>query len=88
MMSADDGGTVDVLARLFTVRGVPFHIRSDNGPEHPAKAMREWLGRVGVRTLFIARGKGLDQAVEKGLQHPSASRRYANAQMTWRAVER
>ena len=44
------------LAYLFTVRGVPAHIRSDNGPEFTARAVREWLGRVGVNTLFIEPG--------------------------------
>jgi putative transposase len=49
----------DVLCRLtelFVSRGVPEHIRSDNGPEFTAKAVREWLARVGVRTLFIEPG--------------------------------
>jgi len=44
------------LAELFVQRGVPQHIRSDNGPEFAAKAVREWLQRVGVRTLFITPG--------------------------------
>jgi putative transposase len=44
------------LAELFVNRGVPDHIRSDNGPEFTAKAVREWLGRIGVKTLFIAPG--------------------------------
>ncbi len=34
----------------------PEHIRSDNGPEFTAKAIREWLDRLGVRTLFIEPG--------------------------------
>ena len=49
----------DVLERLtdlFIRRGVPDHIRSDNGAEFTAKAVREWLARVGVRTLFIEPG--------------------------------
>ena len=37
-------------------RGVPDHIRSDNGPEFTARAVREWLGRVGARTLYIEPG--------------------------------
>jgi putative transposase len=44
------------LYRLFIMRGVPEHIRSDNGTEFTAKAVREWLGRVGVKTLFIEPG--------------------------------
>ena len=49
----------DVLERLsdlFVHRGVPEHIRSGNGSEFTAKCVREWLGRVGVRTLFIEPG--------------------------------
>jgi len=41
------------LADLFLEYGVPEHIRSDNGPEFVAKAVREWLGGLGVTTLFI-----------------------------------
>jgi putative transposase len=49
----------DVLERLsdlFVHRVVPEHIRSDNGSEFTAKCVREWLGRVGVKTLFIEPG--------------------------------
>ena len=41
---------------LFIARGAPEHVRSDNGPEFTAKAVRGWLGRLGVRTLFIEPG--------------------------------
>ena len=44
------------LAELFVQRGVPVHIRSDNGPEFEAKSVRHWLQRVGVQTLFITPG--------------------------------
>ena len=37
-------------------RGVPEHIRSDNGPEFTARAVRAWLGRVGAKTLYIEPG--------------------------------
>ena len=49
----------DVLERLsdlFIRRGVPDYIRSDNGPEFTAHAVRRWLARVGVKTLFIEPG--------------------------------
>ena len=49
----------DVLAKLtelFVLHGPPEHIRSDNGPEFTAKAVRKWLERVGVKTLFITPG--------------------------------
>ena len=44
------------LSDLFVRRGVPKYIRSDNGPEFTAKAVRQWLERVGVYTLFITPG--------------------------------
>ena len=47
---------LDRLAELFVYRGVPEYIRSDNGPEFTANVVREWLGRMGVKTLFIELG--------------------------------
>jgi transposase InsO family protein len=47
---------LDVLRDLFVERGVPEYIRSDNGPEFTAKAVRDWLEKVGVGTLFIEPG--------------------------------
>jgi transposase InsO family protein len=47
---------VDQLFTLFVFRGVPEYIRSDNGPEFTAKAIRKWLKRVDVKTLFIEPG--------------------------------
>jgi transposase InsO family protein len=47
---------IEVLERLFVERGIPEYLRSDNGPEFTAKAVREWLGRVGVKTLYIEHG--------------------------------
>ena len=47
---------IDKLFELFILRGIPEHIRSDNGPEFTAKAIRRWLARLGVKTLFIEPG--------------------------------
>jgi len=47
---------IDKLFQLFVFRGLPEHIRSDNGPEFTARAIRAWLNRLGVKTLFIERG--------------------------------
>ena len=44
------------LTDLFIRRGVPDHIRSDNGAEFTANAVRTWLARMEVRTLFIEPG--------------------------------
>ena len=47
---------IEKLADLFITKGMPEHIRSDNGPEFTAKAVRKWLERLGVATLFIEPG--------------------------------
>ena len=47
---------IEVLQYLFSVRGAPEHLRSDNGPEFVAQAVTRWLDRAGVNTLFIAKG--------------------------------
>ena len=47
---------LDQLFNLFVFRGVPEHIRSDNGPEFTAKAVRKWLNQMEVKTLFIEPG--------------------------------
>jgi putative transposase len=47
---------IDVLSDLFILRGVPGHIRSDNGAEFVAKAVQEWITAVGAKTAYIAPG--------------------------------
>jgi putative transposase len=47
---------IDVLSDLFILRGVPGHIRSDNGPEFVAKAVQKWITAVGAKTAYIAPG--------------------------------
>jgi len=47
---------IDQLFELCIFRGIPKHIRSDNGPEFTAKAIRGWLKKIGVKTLFIEPG--------------------------------
>jgi len=44
------------LTELFVYRGPPEHIRSDNGAEFTATAIREWLANLGVKTLYIEPG--------------------------------
>ena len=53
-LTPDD--VLQVLTDLFVERGLPDHVRSDNGGEFTAKVVRGWLGRIGVRTLSIERG--------------------------------
>lgn len=47
---------IDVLSELFVLRGVPGHIRSDNGPEFIAEAVQNWIAAVGSKTAYIAPG--------------------------------
>ena len=60
---------IEVLVELMVFRGVPDHIRSDNGPEFTARAVRERLARVGARTLYIEPGSPR----ENGLRVSTAS---------------
>ena len=53
-LRSDD--VLQVLADLMVQHGAPDHIRSDNGPEFTAKAVRAWLTRIKVKTLFIEPG--------------------------------
>ena len=50
---------LDVLSDLFILRGVPGHVRSDNGPEFVAKAVRGWIAAVGAKTAYIEPGSPL-----------------------------
>ena len=47
---------IETLADVMLVRGIPEHIRSDNGPEFIAEELRKWLGTVGTKTLYIEPG--------------------------------
>ena len=49
-------GVLEAMADVMLMRGVPEHIRSDNGPEMTAKVVRNWLTQVGAKTLFIEPG--------------------------------
>ncbi len=47
---------IDVLTDLFILRGVPANIRSDNGPEFVAQAVRDWINAAGAKTAYIEPG--------------------------------
>jgi putative transposase len=47
---------IDVLSDLFILRGVPAHIRSDNGPEFVAQCVQRWIAAVGAKTAYIEPG--------------------------------
>ena len=50
------GDVLDRLCELFLRRGLPECIQSDTGPEFAAKAVRKWLNRLDITTLFIEPG--------------------------------
>jgi putative transposase len=47
---------IDTLAELFAMRGVPQHIRSDNGPEFIARAIQRWTQQLSIETLYVEPG--------------------------------
>ena len=53
---------VKTLDRLFAERGAPRFIRSDNGPEFIAQAVKRWLAASGVETLYIEPGAPWENA--------------------------
>lgn len=53
-LGADE--VMDVLTDLFITKGIPDHIRSDNGSEFTAKSIKFWLAQLGVKTLYIEPG--------------------------------
>jgi putative transposase len=54
--SIDSAKVISTLCLLFAVRGAPEYLRSDNGPEFIAKAVKEWLAKQGCQTLYIEPG--------------------------------
>ena len=59
-ITAED--VVETLARLFTERGEPAYIRSDNGSEFTAEARKRWLAASGIETLYIEPGAPWENA--------------------------
>jgi transposase InsO family protein len=47
---------IDLLSDLFILRGIPGHVRSDNGPEFAATVVKGWISGVGAETAFIEPG--------------------------------
>ena len=60
------------LSELFLDHGIPEHIRSDNGPEFIATAVREWLADLGVTTLFIEPGSPWENGYIESLERQAA----------------
>ena len=62
-MSEDPGGTklrssevLNALAEVMAGRSVPKYLRSDNGPEFIAGEVQQWLGQMGIGTIYIEPG--------------------------------
>jgi putative transposase len=55
-------GVVEILDRLFTERGEPAYIRSDNGPEFIAEVIKHWLAASGVKALYMELGAPWENA--------------------------
>ena len=47
---------IEALADVMVAKGIPEHIRSDNGPEFVARDLRKWLAETGAKTLYIEPG--------------------------------
>jgi len=56
---------IEVLETLFERHGVPFYLRSDNGPEFIAQAIQDWLGSQGIQTAYIEPGKPWQNGVNE-----------------------
>ena len=52
----ESSDVIETLTEVMESRGVPDHIRSDNGPEFTVRAIRDWPGKVGARALYIEPG--------------------------------
>ena len=59
---------IETLAKLMTAKGVPEHIRSDNGPEFTSRAVREWLTNVGTQHPVHRTRFALGERVRRELQ--------------------
>jgi transposase InsO family protein len=57
-LRSDD--VLQCLTDLLVAHWPPEHVRSDNGPECVARSVREWLGRIGVKTFYIEPGSPLE----------------------------
>ena len=64
LLKADD--VLETLSTLFITEGVRDHIRSDNGSEFAAKALRDWIGCIRVKTAFIEPGRMVTTRVLTG----------------------
>ena len=62
-------GVIETMADVMLTRGVPEHVRSDNGAEMTAKVVRSWFATLGAKTLYIEPGSPW----ENGYASPSTA---------------
>ncbi len=67
-------GVIETLAAAMLEKGVPEHVRCDNGPEMIAKALREWLARLGTQPLYIEPGSPWENGDLRELQRQAPGR--------------
>jgi transposase InsO family protein len=71
---------LDVLSDLFLTRGLPDHIRSDNGSEFTAHMLRKWLKGLNVKTAYIEPGSpwenGFNERFNGSLRDECLNREY------------
>ena len=65
---------IHVLSDLFILRGVPGHIRSDNGSEFVAKAARRWIAAVGAKNRLHRARQPMRERLHRKLQRSSPRR--------------
>ena len=63
---------IDVLSDLFILRGIPSHIRSDNGPEFVAKAVQEWITAVERKDGLHRARQSMGERLRRELQRAPA----------------
>lgn len=59
---------IDVLSDLFILRGVPGHIRSDNGPEFVATSVQDWITGVGAQNSLHRSRLAVGERIRRELQ--------------------
>jgi putative transposase len=47
---------IEALVNVMVMKGMPEHLRSDNGPEFVARDLRQWLENTGAKTMCIEPG--------------------------------
>ena len=83
-LKSDD--VLHALVCLFVDHGSPEHIRSHNGSELTAKAVRDWLGRIGVKTLYIEPGSPWENGYNESFNSKLRDELFSHAQYSFSAA--